>query len=705
MTPLDPITHRAELRRRCRLLLQRHLRRYWYRAVGADGHLGHLEVSLDETRAVLLGESVDPPLKLAPLASLDAAIAENRASVAARQALAEQQAGHALPIEVLATLGLDPQSIELLLITATLQADPALLRVARPLFGEPGQPSPTAGFIIELCADDEAHRRHLERALLPDWPLRRLRLITLGDDRRRRTAPPLTRAMLAAASVERLIAGDPPFDDFAPTGAMAIEVDGPPPDALVLADPTRIARLLDDLAHRRDPIPVVLIGAPGSGRRTVARAHALAAGRVLIRLDPSALPLDADGFDEALGALLRDARLADGVVLVRCDDLADRDDRRLGVLARLVAAMRPSVILTATAESAPAVTAALPTARVAAIEAGDVATRKKLYARLLVQHAFDLSRHQLSRLVDTYRMNPGDLDRALTDVRAIDGGESLERQAFDRAVRRQVRSRLGDLATSITTAQTWEDLVVDADQRATIDEIISHARHRTEVFEDWGFSDKVGGRGRGLACLFSGPPGTGKTMTASLIAKALDLECYLVDLSRVVDKYIGETEKNLGRLFDEASRAPVVLLFDEADSLFAARTQVESSNDRYANLEVNFLLQRMERFEGISILTTNRETAIDPAFKRRLRFRLHFDLPGEIDRERLWRAMVPAGVPIAPDIDYAGLARQWEMSGALIRNAMLRAAFLAAARRRPIDEALIREAARSELVEMGRLGN
>ncbi|MEZ4436870.1 MAG: ATP-binding protein [bacterium] len=541
--------------------------------------------------------------------------------------------------------------------------------------------------------------------MLPDWPLRRLRLLTLGEGRWRPVTPPLWRPVVAAVSVERLVAGDPPFADDAPVGALAVEVEGPTPEALVLADPARVARILDALAQGHDPAPVVLIGPPGSGRRTVARAHALAAGRVLLRVEPAALPMDAAGFDAALGALLRDARLADGVVLLRADALADKDDRRLGVLARLVEAMRPAIVVSVTPEAAPAVTAALPAARIAALEGGDVDTRKQLYARLLVQHAFDLSRRQLGKLVDTYRLHPGDLDRALVDVRATSEGEGLERRAFDRAVRRQVRSRLGDLATPITTSQRWEDLVVDEEQRATIDEIIAHARHRTEVFEDWGFAGKIGGRGRGLACLFSGPPGTGKTMTASLIAKALELECYLVDLSRVVDKYIGETEKNLGRLFDEASRAPVVLLFDEADSLFAARTQVESSNDRYANLEVNFLLQRMERFEGISVLTTNRETAIDPAFKRRLRFRLHFDLPGEADRERLWRTMVPPGLPIAPDIDWLALARQWEMSGAIIRNAMLRAAFLAAARKRPLDELLIREAARSELFEMGRLGS
>jgi len=232
-----------------------------------------------------------------------------------------------------------------------------------------------------------------------------------------------------------------------------------------------------------------------------------------------------------------------------------------------------------------------------------------------------------------------------------------------------------------------------------------HARFRQRVFEEWGFSRKIGSRGRGLGCLFSGPPGTGKTMTATLIAQELGLDLYQVDLSRIVDKYVGETEKNLARLFDEASRVPVVLLFDEADSLFATRTKVESSNDRYANLEVNYLLQRMEVHDGISILTTNLGTGIDQAFKRRLRFRIHFELPEADEREVLWRSMVPPGLAVSPDVDWSGLAKKWELSGALIRNAMLRAAFIAASRASDLNNEILQRATRAELIEMGRLGS
>jgi SpoVK/Ycf46/Vps4 family AAA+-type ATPase len=205
--------------------------------------------------------------------------------------------------------------------------------------------------------------------------------------------------------------------------------------------------------------------------------------------------------------------------------------------------------------------------------------------------------------------------------------------------------------------------------------------------------------------MFSGPPGTGKTMVAGLIANQLGLELYQVDLSKVVSKWIGETEKQLGRLFDAAEDGHAVLLFDEADSLFGQRsTEMKGATDRYANLEVNFLLQRIENFDGIVILTTNLDASIDKAFKRRLAAHVVFQHPEEQERAQLWKRMVASdGAPLARDIDTRELARQFpKMTGANIRNAALAAAFLAAAQRRDtIDHATLVAAARSEYLSMG----
>jgi SpoVK/Ycf46/Vps4 family AAA+-type ATPase len=252
--------------------------------------------------------------------------------------------------------------------------------------------------------------------------------------------------------------------------------------------------------------------------------------------------------------------------------------------------------------------------------------------------------------------------------------------------------------------QSWADLVLPNEQVDTITELLARVRERRRVYEDWGFADKVG-KGLGVSALFSGPPGTGKTMVASLIARDLGLELYRVDLANIVSKWIGETEKHLAALFDAAESGHAILLFDEADSLFGKRTDVQSSNDRYANLETNYLLQRLESFSGICLLTTNHESAVDPAFLRRLSLHLRFDVPDDDEREHLWRAMLPSAAPIATEIDFTGLARRYAMTGGYIRNAALRAAFFAADRQGIIANADLDRAARLEYEAMGKIAS
>ncbi|MEO8704689.1 MAG: ATP-binding protein [Kofleriaceae bacterium] len=215
-------------------------------------------------------------------------------------------------------------------------------------------------------------------------------------------------------------------------------------------------------------------------------------------------------------------------------------------------------------------------------------------------------------------------------------------------IRTVLDDRLGEYARRIEVTQTWEDLVLPVDQIDSIIELMARVRGRRRVYEQWGFGPKVG-KGLGVSALFSGPPGTGKSMVAALIARDLGLELYQVDLGKVVSKWIGETEKNLGAVFDAAEAGHAVLLFDEADALFGKRTEVKSSNDRNANLETNYLLQRLETFTGICLLTSNHETNIDPAFQRRLSLHVRFELPEPQQRAQLWRAMLPQAAPVAPD--------------------------------------------------------
>ncbi len=273
---------------------------------------------------------------------------------------------------------------------------------------------------------------------------------------------------------------------------------------------------------------------------------------------------------------------------------------------------------------------------------------------------------------------------------------------LDAAARQHVASRLSKIATHVTRLASWEQAALPDDILDSLRELVGRIRHRRTVYDQWGFDAKLT-TARGLTALFYGPPGTGKSMVAGLIARELGLELYRIDLARLVSKWIGETEKNLAEVFDAAEDGQIVILFDEADSLFAKRTEVKSSVDRYANLEVNYLLQRLDTFEGIAILTTNLEGSIDPAFKRRMSLRMQFPFPDEDLRARLWAAHIPADTPTAGDFDFADLARRFPLSGGYIRNSALRAAFLAAQEQRPLGQGHLERAIQLEYRELGKL--
>ena len=276
-------------------------------------------------------------------------------------------------------------------------------------------------------------------------------------------------------------------------------------------------------------------------------------------------------------------------------------------------------------------------------------------------------------------------------------GAAVDATALWNACRAAARPRLDDLAQRIVPAAAWDDLVLPPAAKATLQEIAAQVRQRTRVYETWGFADK-GARGLGISALFSGPSGSGKTMAAEVLASALALDLYRIDLSQVVSKYIGETEKNLRRVFDAAEAGGAILLFDEADALFGKRSEVHDSHDRYANIEVSYLLQRMEAYRGLAILTTNMKSALDTAFLRRLRFIVGFPFPDAAQRADIWRRIFPSAVP-TDGLDVERLARL-NVIGGSIRNIALNAAFLAAEAGAPVRMAHLAQAARSEYAKL-----
>jgi len=444
----------------------------------------------------------------------------------------------------------------------------------------------------------------------------------------------------------------------------------------------------------RDGITIVS-GLGGSGRRSLLVAAAREAGLDVVTIDARKLSPDRDRAGRQMRVLARECYLLDRTpvvlnleALAGGADVADRLDLVDGILEGRVLATtaRP---LGRRWRRMPSVIELPPLAGV---------ERAGLWRRALPE----ASDGDADLLATVYPLAPALIEAVGVAAIADAAGAPLEPKHVAMGIRTVLDDRLAGLATRVVVTQSWDDLVLPEDQTMAIVELLARIRSRRRVYEDWGFAGKLG-KGLGVTALFSGPPGTGKTMCAGLIAKDLGTEIYQVDLGKIVSKWIGETEKNLAALFDAAEAGHAVLLFDEADSFFGKRTAVTSSNDRYANQETNFLLQRIETFAGICILTTNHDPAIDEAFRRRLAVHVRFPLPDTDEREKLWRALIPERAPVEADLDLAGLAKKFVMGGGNIRNAVLRAAFLAADANEAIGNRHLRQAAQLEYEAMGKL--
>ena len=278
----------------------------------------------------------------------------------------------------------------------------------------------------------------------------------------------------------------------------------------------------------------------------------------------------------------------------------------------------------------------------------------------------------------------------------LDGTSLVSSELIHRCCYRQSVHRLGELATQVTPGHTWDDVVLPEAQKNLMRRACGHIRYRHQVSARWGFAGKVG-YGWGLSILFAGSPGTGKTMCAQVIARELNMELYKINLSQIVSKYIGETEKNLRALFTEAKNASCILFFDECDALFGKRSEVKDSHDRNANVEVAYLLQQIEEYDGVCILATNLMGNIDAAFMRRITYVVHFPFPEPPAREAIYRGLLPPGAPVADDIDWRFLAEKFELSGGHIKNIVLSAASMAAGDGTPIS---MRHLLRAAVTEM-----
>jgi SpoVK/Ycf46/Vps4 family AAA+-type ATPase len=312
-----------------------------------------------------------------------------------------------------------------------------------------------------------------------------------------------------------------------------------------------------------------------------------------------------------------------------------------------------------------------------------------------------------SDVANKFRFSGGQIRNAITTARNLakwrdSGNELVTKQDLYLACHKQSREILNTMAHKIQPKYNWDDIILPKDQMEQLREICSYVKHYHTVYSHWGFERKLS-LGKGLNVLFAGPSGTGKTMAAEIIAHELGLEIYKIDLSAVVSKYIGETEKNLDRIFREGQTSNAILFFDEADAIFGKRSEVRDSHDRYANIEIAYLLQKMDEYEGVVILATNLRKNMDEAFSRRMHFVVEFPVPEEAERYRIWKSIFPPEAPLTKDTDVKFMARQFRITGGNIKNIALGAAFLGAANGGYINIENLIAATKREYQKMGKL--
>jgi ATPase family associated with various cellular activities (AAA) len=422
----------------------------------------------------------------------------------------------------------------------------------------------------------------------------------------------------------------------------------------------------------------------------------------LLVLDLACVPSEAGQADEVLFRAVREASLHGAVLYLDNLDMLPEQGPVRPALAGRLSGHDGIVILAGPKAWVPLGGPALGVVEVSFMRPG-FEVRRRAWETSLASEGITSPSGLAEVLADRFRCAPGQIADAVATAVAAGrvSGSELPQAALFAAARGQTSHLLAGLAGQVEPAYGWADVVLPADSLAQLHELCQRVTLRQKIWRDWGFDAKLS-QGKGTVALFTGPPGTGKTMAAEVVARELGLDLFKIDLSTMVSKYIGETEKNLERIFAAAAGADAILMFDEADALFGKRSDVRDSHDRYANIEVSYLLQRIEQYDGIAILATNLREHLDAAFTRRLQFIIDFPFPGEGERQRIWQICLPAGAPRDTGIDFERLG-QFRLSGGNIRNVVLHAAFLAAAQDRPIGMADMLQAVRRELHKMGKV--
>ena len=681
----------AELERIDLLIRSRvaHLRR----VQSEDEHFHGLYISEQEVDA-LLARPLGAPQWLKAfesgrLADVDAALHDLGATLERRRA-ATLAHGVELRLERLArTFGLEDFDVGVLLVCLAVEIDLRYERLYAYLQDDVTKKRPSVDLAIHLLAPIGGAAVELRRRFLSASPLVAHQIVHLLEDPSQPQSPLLARVLKADERIVQFLLGIDQIDARLLDAARLVMPERSLDDLLLGDDARRAFRHAWPM-NAGAPLPALLLHGPaGAGKCSVAEAlcrernwPVLVVDVAAFAAEPEAAPAPAR-WAGIVSLVEREAALRGAAVHWRRIDALSGDAQR-GALAALLRAIdggrAPCFVA-----GPDAIDATLSFPRrggiVMRMPAPTHAQRTTSWTAVLDDVKVE-AHTDLASLATRFKLSFGTIRESAATARRLarvrGGGEAaITMRDLQDACRMHSNQRLASLARKTSPHYQWNDIVLPADRVAQLREICNHVKYRDRVYGDWGFGRKLA-LGKGLAVLFAGPSGTGKTMAAGIIAAELALDLYKIDLSTVISKYIGETEKNLSRIFDEAETSNAILFFDEADALFGKRSEVRDSHDRYANIEVGYLLQRMEEYEGIAILATNFRKNMDDAFVRRLHFTVEFPFPDHDDRRRIWQGIWPQDTPRDDALDLELLAQRYEMTGGNIKNVALAAAFLAA---------------------------
>lgn len=642
--------------------------------------------------------------------------------IAQRKSSSHQQ-GITLRLDVLARrFHLTPEDVDVLLICLAPEVDLRYERLYAYLQDDVTKRRPSVELVLNLMCSSLEAKLAARRRFMPSSPLMTYHLLHIFEEPSQPHSPLLSQYLKVDDRIANYLLDTDDADAALTPYTSFIEATGSRLrlEALVLPEEMkqRFSQLAEAQAANRQGLILYCQGANGVGKQSTAEAfcHVLDIGLYIV--DGERLLQDERAaFTKAVRLVLRETLLRDAALYWHGFDALLADDAqgcRDTLLRELGACQILAFLAGATTWEPVDMQDAAPFVRIE-FPVTSYADRVQLWTQSLRDDApqglddtlnLDIE-SQIKILASKFRFNGGQIqDTVVTAGNLAHWREPqhgrLTIADLYAACRLQSNRNLSTLARKITPHYTWDDIVLPADCMSQLREICNQVKHRGLVFDQWGFDRKLS-MGKGLNALFSGQSGTGKTMAADIIAGELGLDLYKIDLASVVSKFIGETEKNLARIFDEAETSNAILFFDEADALFGKRSEVRDAHDRYANIEISYLLQRMEAYEGIVILTTNLRKNMDDAFVRRLHFTIEFPMPAQQDRQRIWENIWPPEAPCGPGLDLDFMARRFEIAGGHIRNIALSAAFLAAGDGRVVEMSHLMSATQREYQKMGKV--